>query len=130
VLELAGVVYGPHLVPISTEVVKKRKEDAAEKLARRLKVHEKKRAGVVKVAAMVDKKRSETVKVVVVPEKRRTEIAKVTVTQSKGGFKWLSDKEIASTKSVKLSKNTVPHTIASATTLHITHEACGPKKCV
>jgi hypothetical protein len=43
VLQLAGVAYGPHPVPVFTEVLKKRKEDATRKvLAKRPKAHEKK----------------------------------------------------------------------------------------
>jgi hypothetical protein len=45
----------------------------------------------------------------------------------KGGFKQLSDTDIASVKSTKLSMNIVPRTIASAATPHITLEASGPK---
>jgi hypothetical protein len=80
VLELSGLVYGPRPALISAEVMKKRKVDVAEKVAKRLKVPEKKHAGGAKVAAVADKKRSETTKVVVAPEKRRTKTAKVTVT--------------------------------------------------
>jgi hypothetical protein len=44
VLELTGVAYGLCLVPVSTEVLKKRKADATGKvLAKRLKAPEKKK---------------------------------------------------------------------------------------
>jgi hypothetical protein len=130
VLELVEVVYGPRPTPVSTEVVKKRKADAVEKVAKSLNMSEKKHAGATKVAAAADKKRSRTAKVTVVPEKRRTETAKVTVTQSKGGLKWSSDTDIASVRPVKLSKNIVPRAIASATAARITHEARGQKMCL
>jgi hypothetical protein len=51
VLELLGVSYGPHPVPISAEVLKKRKADAVVKvLGKRLKVVEKKIALTVKIS--------------------------------------------------------------------------------
>jgi hypothetical protein len=46
VLELMGVAYGPRLALVSAEVLKKRKADAAEKVAKCLKVPEKKHAGL------------------------------------------------------------------------------------
>jgi hypothetical protein len=96
VLELMRVAYGPRPVPVSTEVLKKRKADATGKvLAKPLKV----------------------------PKKRRTEIVKFTAVQVKGGLEWSSDMDILSAKSMKLSKNIVPRTIASAAAAHITHEA-------
>jgi hypothetical protein len=67
-------------VPVSTEVVMKRKADAAEKVAKSLKVSEKKCVGHEMVAAVANKKVSETMKVAMAPEKRRTEIAKVAMT--------------------------------------------------
>jgi hypothetical protein len=95
-----GVTYGPHSVPVSAEVLKKRKADATGKvLVKRLKVLEKKRA----------------------------ETAKVTMAQVKGGLKWSSDTDITSAKSAKLSKNIVPCTLTSAAMAHITLEAPGPK---
>jgi hypothetical protein len=117
VLEHAGVAYGPHPAPIYVEVVKKRKADAAEKVAKSLKVSEKKHAWAMKFATVTNKKRSGTVKVVAAPEIRRMETARVTVTQSKGSLKRSSDTDISSAKSTKLSKNNVPHT----------HEARGPE---
>jgi hypothetical protein len=45
----------------------------------------------------------------------------------KDGFKQSLDMDITSVKSMKLSKNIVPHTIASAAAACITLEASGPK---
>jgi hypothetical protein len=140
-----GVAYGPRPVPVSLEVLKKRKADAAEQvMVKRLKAHEKKRAETVKVIVVPEKRRTEiakvtvasekrrmkTVKVVVASEKKRMETAKVTVAQVKGGFKRLSNTDITSVKSVKLSKDIVPRTIASAAMARIVLEASSPKKCV
>jgi hypothetical protein len=140
-----GVAYGPRPVPVSLEVLKKRKADAAEQvMVKRLKAHEKKRAETVKVTVVPEKRRTEiakvtvasekrrmkTVKVVVASEKKRMETAKVTVAQVKGGFKRLSNTDITSVKSVKLSKDIVPRTIASAAMARIVLEASSPKKCV
>jgi hypothetical protein len=51
VLKVAGVGYGPHLMPVSTEVLKKRKADVAMNVfAKRPKVAEKKSAGLTKVS--------------------------------------------------------------------------------
>jgi hypothetical protein len=51
VLKIAGVSYGPCLVPISAKVLKKRKADAATKVSgKRLKVVEKKGAMDVKIS--------------------------------------------------------------------------------
>jgi hypothetical protein len=128
VQKLTGVACGPRPVPVSTEALKKRKADAAEKvLAKCLKVPEKKRAGTVKVAVVPEKKRAETANVIVAPEKKRMETAKVTVAQVKGGFKKSLDVDIASAKSAELSKNTIPRAIASTVTARITLEASGPK---
>jgi hypothetical protein len=75
VLELTGVASRPCPVPVSTEVLKKRKADATGKvLAKRLKA----------------------------PEKKRAEIAKVVVAQVKGGLKRSSDTNITLAKSTKL----------------------------
>jgi hypothetical protein len=90
-------------MPVSTEVLKKRKADATGKVL---------------------------VKPLKVPKKRRTDTAKVVTVQVKGGLKWSSDMDILSAKSTKLSKNIVPHTIASAATTHITPEAHGLKMCL
>jgi hypothetical protein len=50
VLELTGVSYGPHPVPVSAEVLKKRKADAAAKVSgKRSKVAEKKIALAAKI---------------------------------------------------------------------------------
>jgi hypothetical protein len=85
-LKLAGVAYGPRQVPVSTEVLKKRKADATGKvLANCPKVHEKKRMEPMKVVAA----------------------------HAKGGLKRSSDADISSAKSVKLSKSVIPHAIAS-----------------
>jgi hypothetical protein len=80
VLELTGVAYGPHLVPVSTDLLKNWKEDATAKLlVKRLKA----------------------------PEKKRVETTKVIVAQVKGGMKRWSDRDITLAKFVKLSKNIV-----------------------
>jgi hypothetical protein len=60
-------------------------------------------------------------------EKKRAEIMKVATTRVKGGVKRSSDTDIASVMSAKLSKNTLPHEIASAIAARITLEASGPK---
>jgi hypothetical protein len=100
VLELAGVAYGPRLVPVSAEVLKKRKEDATGKVL---------------------------VKCPKVPEKKWMEIVKVIVAQVKGGLKRSSDVDISSAKSVKLSKNIIPCAIASAATDHFRPEVHSSK---
>jgi hypothetical protein len=83
VLKLAGVAYGPHPAPVSTEVLKKRKADACGKvLAKRPKA----------------------------PEKKGTEPTKVAGACAKGGLKQPSDADILPTKSAKLSKGIVPPT--------------------
>jgi hypothetical protein len=100
VLKLVGVTYGPRPVPVSVEVLKKRKVNATGKvLVKRPKVSEKKWIETVKAAAA----------------------------WVKGGLKWSSDADISSAKSVKLSKNIVPHAIASAVATCITPEARGSK---
>jgi hypothetical protein len=58
---------------------------------------------------------------------KRAETEKVAVAQAKGGLKWSLDTNIASAKSVKLGKNTVPCTIASVAAALITLEVLGPK---
>jgi hypothetical protein len=61
VLKVVGVGYGPCPVPISTEVLKKRKADAAAKvLAKRPKLVEKKSVGLVKVSGSCGGRRFET----------------------------------------------------------------------
>jgi hypothetical protein len=126
VFELTGVPYGPRPAPVSAEVFKKRKVDAAEKvLAKCLKEPEKRKGATAKVAAVPKKRIVEIVKITVAPEKRKTEPTKVTVTQVKGGFKWSSDKDIASAKSTKPSKNIVPRVIASVAVTCITLETRG-----
>jgi hypothetical protein len=51
VLELMGVSYGPHLVPVSVEILKKRRVDAAMKVSgKRPKVAEEKIALAVKIS--------------------------------------------------------------------------------
>jgi hypothetical protein len=81
VLEVVGVAYGSHPVPISTEVLKKRKVDAT-----------------VNVLA----KRSKA------PEKKGAETAKVSGAHVSGGLKWPSGVAILPAKSMKLSKGTIP----------------------
>jgi hypothetical protein len=99
-LEIAGVAYGPRSVPISPEVLKKRKADAATKvLAKRLNVYEKKGA----------------------------ELAKVSRVRASGGSKRPSGAYVLPAKSVKLSNGTVPCAIASATMACIMPETRGPK---
>jgi hypothetical protein len=100
VLNLVGVAYGPHPVLVSTEALKKRKVDATRKVLAKL----------LKAC-----------------EKKKVETAKVAAAQVKGGLKWSSDTDISSAKSAKLSKNNVPHTIASAAAVCITPEVRGSK---
>jgi hypothetical protein len=95
VLEVAGVGYGPRPVPVSAEVLKKRKADGAAKvLAKRPKVAEKKSAG----------------------------LAKVSGSRGSGSSKRPSGVDILSAKSTKLSKGTIPRVVASAATAHIMPE--------
>jgi hypothetical protein len=97
VLKVVGVGYGPCPVPVSTEVLKKRKADAAAKvLAKRPKLVEKKSAGLVKVSGSC----------------------------GGGGSKRPSGTGILSAKAVKLSKGTIPHTVASAVAMRIMPEKC------
>jgi hypothetical protein len=66
---------------------------------------------------MPEKITLETTKVAMAPKKRRAETVKVAVVQSKGGSKRPSNMDIASMKSMKLSKNIVPRAIASTATV-------------
>jgi hypothetical protein len=92
VLELTGVSYGPHPVPISVEVLKKRKADTAVKVSgKHLKVAEKKIALAVKIS--------------------RSRIG--------AGSKRPSGGDVLPVKSAKLSKGVVPRTIASAAAARI-----------
>jgi hypothetical protein len=100
VLEVAGVAYGPFPVPVSTEVLKKRKVDAA-----------------MKVPAKRPK----------VLEKKGVELSKVSRAHASGGSKWPLVADVLPAKSTKLSKGTVPHAIASAATTRIMPETCGSK---
>jgi hypothetical protein len=100
VRELTGVAYGPRPVPVSTEVLKKRKADATRK-----------------VLAKCPK----------VPKKKRTETTKVTVAQVKSGLKRSSDADISSAKSAKLSKNIIPCAIAFAAAERFRPEARSSK---
>jgi hypothetical protein len=91
-LEVAGVSYGPRPVPVSTEVLKKRKADATAKVSgKRPKVTEKK--GVTHV--------------------------KVSGSRMSVGSKRPLGAVIVPTKSAKLSKCTVPHAIASVAVARI-----------
>jgi hypothetical protein len=94
------VAYGSHPVPISTEVLRKRKADSIEKtVPKRLKALEKKRAEPVKTFT----------------------------TPAKIGLKRLSDANVASPKSMKLSKKTIRHMIASMAAARGTILASGSK---
>jgi hypothetical protein len=98
VIELTGVAYGPHLKPVSMEVLKKRKVDATGRvLAKRPNA----------------------------PGKKGTEHAKVIAPHVKGGPKRSSDVDILLAKSTKLSKSIIPHAIAYVAVAHITPVACG-----
>jgi hypothetical protein len=87
VLEVAGVSYEPHPVPVSTEILKKRKADAA-----------------TKVSTKCSK----------VPEKKGAEPTKVSRAPVTGSLKWPSGADVLPAKSAKLSKGTIPRVIASA----------------
>jgi hypothetical protein len=100
VLELAGVAYGPRPTPVSAEVLKKMKADSVGKTV---------------------PKRPKAI------EKKRADSAKGSVAPGKVGVKRPSDANVASLKSVKLSKKTIPHTIASAVVAHGTLMASGLK---
>jgi hypothetical protein len=90
VFELARVAYGPHPVPSSdafTEASKKRKIESVRKvLVKHRKAH----------------------------EKKKVETAKTFTPQGKVSLKRPSDMEVASMKSAKVSKKTVPHAITAA----------------
>jgi hypothetical protein len=89
VLKVVGVSYGPRLMPVSAEVLKKREADAATKvLCNRLKVTEKK--GVMPT--------------------------KVSGSCTSAGLKRPLGADILLAKSMKLSKGTIPRVIASAAT--------------
>jgi hypothetical protein len=98
VLKDVGVAYGPCPVPVSAEVLKKWKADA-----------------VVKVSAKCSK----------VPEKKGAEPVKVSRARASGGPKWPSGADILPVKSMKLSKGTAPHAIASTVVRCIMPEAHG-----
>jgi hypothetical protein len=86
---------GPCPVPISTEVLEKRRADAAAKvLAKRLKLVEKKSVGLAKVSGSCEG----------------------------GSLKQPSDTGILPAKATKLSKGTIPRTVASVATVHIMSE--------
>jgi hypothetical protein len=100
VLELVGVAYGPRSVLVSAKVLKKRKADSVGKtVPKRLKALEKKWAD---------------------PAKTSTVPRKISVKRP-------SDANVASLKSTKLSKKTIPHVIASAVATHGTLLASGLK---
>jgi hypothetical protein len=98
ILELTGVPYGPGPVPISVEVLKKRKADAIGKT-------------VSKRSTALEKKRAE-------PVKTSTSPIKISVKRP-------SNANVASPESVKLSKKTIPRAIASAAAAHGTLLAFG-----
>jgi hypothetical protein len=100
VLELTGVSYGPHSAPASVEVLKKQKADSVWKtVSKGPKAH----------------------------EKKRVEHVKTSTTPVKISVKRPSDANPTSPKSVKLSKKTIPHMIASAVAAHDTLLAYGSK---
>jgi hypothetical protein len=100
VLEVAGVAYGPRSVPISAEVLKKRKADSAMKvLAKRLKV----------------------------PEKKGAEVAKFSGARVSGGSKRPSGVDILAAKSMKLTMGTITRALASAATTRILPETRDPE---
>jgi hypothetical protein len=85
-------------VPISKEVLKKRKADAAAKvLAKRPKVAEKKSVGLAKISGSC----------------------------GSGSSKRPSSADILLAKSTKLSKGTIPHAVASAATTRILNVSTG-----
>jgi hypothetical protein len=95
VLKLAGVSYGPRPVPVSAEVLKKRKADVAAKVSgKRPKVAEKKIALAVKIPG----------------------------SHVGAGLKRPSGGDVRPIKSVKLSKGVVPHAIASAAAARVMPE--------
>jgi hypothetical protein len=97
VLEVARVAYGPRSVPVSAEVLKKRKADAAVKVsAKRPKATEKKGVG----------------------------LAKVSRSRMSGSSNRPSGVDIPSEKSTKLSKGTVPRAIALIAAARIMPEMC------
>jgi hypothetical protein len=98
VLDVAWGGFGPRPVPISTEVLKKRKADAAAKvLAKRPKVAEKKSVGLAKISGSC----------------------------GSGSSKRPSSADILLAKSTKLSKGTIPHAVASAATTRILNVSTG-----
>jgi hypothetical protein len=95
VLELTGVSYGPHLVPVSVEILKKRRVDAAMKVSgKRPKVAEEKIALAVKISG----------------------------TRAGAGSKRSSGGDVLPVKSAKLSKGVIPHVIASAAATRVMWE--------
>jgi hypothetical protein len=95
VFDVAGVAYGPHPVPISAEVLKKRKVDAAVKVSTKCpKVTEKKGAGLTKLSG----------------------------SHVSGSSKQPSGVDIPPAKLAKLSKGTIPRVIASAAAASIMPE--------
>jgi hypothetical protein len=101
ILELAGVAYGPHPTPVSVEALKKRKADSIEKTtSKHLKAREKKKA----------------------------EPGKVSVAAKKAGVKRPSDTDVALMKLAKLSKQIIPHALASVATTRATLGTTGLKK--
>jgi hypothetical protein len=98
VLEVVVVAYMPPLVPVSAEVLKKRKVDATMKAsAKNLKV----------------------------PEKKGAEAAKVSRARASGGLKRPLGANILLVKSAKLSKVTIPCKIASVAATRIMLETHG-----
>jgi hypothetical protein len=100
VLELTGVSYGPRPAPASAEASKKRKVESVEKVVlKRPKVHGNKGA----------------------------EPAKTSVLLRKRGLKQSSNTNVASVKSVKLSKKTLPRAITSGAAAYGTLGLFGSK---
>jgi hypothetical protein len=92
VLKVAGVSYGHHPVPISAEVLRKSKADAA---------------------AIVWGKRPKVTK------KKGVVLVKVSGSRASADLKWPSGVDILLAKSMKLSKGTIPHVIVSVAAARI-----------
>jgi hypothetical protein len=103
VFELAGVAYGPRVMPDTDEfieAVQKRKLDAIGKNpSKRPKAAGKKKVDAVKIAP----------------------------SRGKASLKWSSAAEVASARPLKQSKKTVAHPVAAATTTHVPTGALSSK---
>jgi hypothetical protein len=103
VLELTGVAYGPRLVPGSDASIKASKKRKTDSIGRVL------------------VKRSKA------PENKKAETVKTSTLQGKISLKRPPDMEVASAKSIKLSKKIVPRAIAVVAAARGMLEASGPK---